>query len=449
MPPNYSKYGKILFTISSYQQYRTYIQTQALKEIQDRVVLVVNPKLVEMKLDFGVPNNQVVPYSYPGRKNTFHRHVFFINSWKNKKRIPAFWNRLVLLRPRQKLLYSILSLPILNNVVKFIFLKKAEDKILFELVKKINPSMVLSPSHAFDGLSVELIEIAKKIQIPSMMVVENWDTLCTKTIFTVKPDYLGVWGRQQAEHATLFRDMPKDKIIVLGTPMFTHYMRPEAKKQPSPYPFKYILYVGVGINFDEIGSLKKLDEIIDRLKLDLKIVYRPNVTQHKRKCPDVFFEYDFRHVVIDTPTKVYYKKSATWHIAGHAFDPSFYPNLSYLPKLLSNMEFMICTSSTMILEAALFNKKMFLLAYDDGIHRYGSHWTYKEGRHLYGVERIPNVRMVYDINDMEKIFTPGDQLKQSLEPIDVDYFVSRGATANYSSNLKKVVDKIIIEYSSE
>ena len=53
--------------------------------------------------------------------------------------------------------------------------------------------------------------------------------------------------------------------------------------------------------------------------------------------------------------------------------------------------------------------------------------------------------MVRKMEDLEKIFAPGDQLKRDVELLDIDYFVSKEATANYASNLEKAVEKIIAQ----
>lgn len=437
------KNNKILFVISTYQQYQTYIQTQALKEIRDNAVFVVNPKLAGM--DFGVFNDRIFTYYYPDSKDILHRHIF--NIYITRKG----WRRGEWFRRRQKRVYGILSLPIVHKIVKLLFLFFARDKNLTKLVKKINPAIIVLPSHAFEGMTFELIRIAKEMSIPSFMVVDNWDTLAERTLFTRKPDCLGVWSRQQAEQAVRANDMAKDSIFILGAPKFAGYMKPETKHQPSPYPFKYILYVGMSDLFDELGALKKLDETIEKQKPDVKVVYRPNITQHTRKCPDVFFEYDFKHIVLDTPAKLYYKKSASWDISQDGFNPIYFPDFAYYPKLLSNMEFMICAHSTMILEAALFNKKTYLLAYNDGFHRLGPHWAFENMGHLFGVERLGNVRMIRNKDDIEKIFSPNDELKtkEQAEPLDIDYFISKEATANYASNLKGVIDMILARHQSK
>ena len=45
------------------------------------------------------------------------------------------------------------------------------------------------------------------------------------------------------------------------------------------------------------------------------------------------------------------------------------PELSYYPALLENAEFVICPLSTMVLESAIFERRVLVIAYEDGIHK--------------------------------------------------------------------------------
>ena len=440
-----SHQNKILLVIDSYQQYQTYLRTRALEEIKDRVVFLIDSKLA--KVDFGVSGDKIFKYDYPAKKDLFYRHIFNMSTTLMSKR-HSYWFRTEWHTKRQKRIYKILSLPVLFGVAKFIFSKLARDKNLFNLIEKINPSIVLLPSHAFEGLTFEIIRAGKQLKIPSFMLIQNWDTLANRTLFPVKPDYLGVWSQQQFEQAISIMGMAEERVFILGAPRLMHYFSPGAGNQPSPFPFRYVLYGGMADRFDELGALRQLDQIIERRNLGIKIVYRPTPTQHTRNCPDVFFEYDFKHVILDTPAKAYYKKSASWDISADGFNPIYYPDLNYYPRLFSNMEYMICSHTTMMIEAPLFGKRVYALAYDDGRHPNGPHWAYKNFRHLFGLERVPNVRIIRNQEDVEKIFSPGDRLGQPAEPLDIDYFISKEATKNHSADLKKSIDKIMLERCS-
>ena len=116
---------KILFVISTYWQYENYIKTQALENIKDRVNFLVYPKLAD--LDFGVPADRIFFYSYPEKKDILHRHIFNINSWRLRKRDIVFWLRSLLFKPNQRRAYRILALPVIYNIVKFLFLRKPHN----------------------------------------------------------------------------------------------------------------------------------------------------------------------------------------------------------------------------------------------------------------------------------------------------------------------------------
>lgn len=436
---------KILFVVSTILHYRNYLKTKALEEIKDRLYFLVNPGLAN--LDFGVPADRIFSYSFPGHKEMYYRHAYNINRWKKRKKSFNVESYFSMIKPRRLLIYKILSLPVLSTIFKFYFIERGKDKKLLEIIQKIGPSLVLIPSNFYDGMAFELIRICKKINVPSFALVDNWDNICGKTIFIIKPDYIGVWSQQCEKHALNIAEMPKDRIFVLGTPKFIDYFKPENKHLSSPYPFKYILYAGTSFHYNEIGALKKIDELIEKNNLDIKVVFRPAQRQQKRDCPDIFFEYNFKHTILDIPARAYYKREAGVRVGG-GFNPIYAPDLGYYPRILSNMEFMICPLSTMIIEGSLFDKKVYILAYDDGIAPDNLKYLFHNFIHFKGVDHLKNARMVYNFEDLEKIFTPGDTLKQSLEPIDLDYFISREATANYPANLKRIVDKILTSWYS-
>ena len=120
--------------------------------------------------------------------------------------------------------------------------------------------------------------------------------------------------------------------------------------------------------------------------------------------------------------------------------------LNYYPRLLVNMEFMICPLSSMLIEGQIFSKKVFVLAYDDGVHPTNPKAMYSAYEHLHGIERLKNVRMVFDVNDLEKIFSNPEELNGPDNPLDLGYFISP-LTGDYPQMLKAAVVKILNEKS--
>ncbi len=426
--------------------YNNYIMTSALNGIKSNCFFIAPKELADRDFN-GISKDKIFWYNYPRKKHLWHRHLFNINTWKHRAKSGSFRSRFSRLKPRQQIIYKILALPILYPLVRFVFLSRAHDEPLARLIKNIGPDIILIPSSAYEGVTFEIIKIARRMHVPTCLLIDNWDNISGKTIFTRMPDYLCVWSQQGAEHAHKIRGMPKERIFIIGTPRFAEHFKEKDKNSPSPYPFKYVLFAGSTARFDELGALRRLDAAIQKNGYDIKIVYRPHPNAEGRLCADTFFEYDFQHVVLDTPARLYYKRDFKSN-----FVPELAFDLSYLPKLLSNMEFMICCLSSMIIEGLIFDKKVAVPVYDDGIHGtnlrgMGSpHAMFFAYEHFRGIERLKNIRMIYEINDLEKVFSDEKNPTPPEKIIDLDYFISK-ETANYPNNLRRVVNAILDEPS--
>lgn len=431
---------KILVVISTPEYYRNYIASHALDRIKVRCVFVVHEKL--MVKDFpGIRRKQLVPYCYPERNKSMYRHFFYVDAWRYRHKSSSFAFRFETLSDRRRqFFYKLASLPVIYNLVKFLVFKRTHDRNLEIILSGINPQIILLPSASYDGLTFEIIGIAKKKKIPTCLLVDNWDNLTSKTVFTRKPDYLVVWGNQAVEAAVRIHSMERSRVFSLGTPRFIEYMNRENLDLTSPYKFKYILFAGIAAPFDELSTLKKLEEIIDQKGLDIKIVYRPHPWRKHRKCADTFFGYDFKHIVIDEQAKLYYKRDEM-----DEFNDIYMPELSYYPKLLANMEFMICPLSTMMIEGLLFGKKVFVPVYDDGIHFTNPKNLLARHEHFREIDKFKNIYLIENLEDLEKVF-----MGFSRQMPDADYvkddsifnFISPD-TPNYPLELEKLIGRIL------
>jgi len=290
------------------------------------------------------------------------------------------------------------------------------------------------PSTGYEGETFEIIKMAKKHGIKTLMLIDNWDNLCSKTILTQKPDFMTVWGEQTKEHAIRIQKMDNEKVIALGTPRFIQYFKAQKVKPASPYKFKYALFAGNALAFDEISTLKELDKLVEKYVKDLTIIYRPHPWRHPRKCADTFFDYDFKHVKLDLQAREYYKRD---------LGDNYSPPLDYYPKLLANMQFMICPLSTMLIEGRIFKKRVFALTYDDNIHFTNPKNAYKYYEHFKGIDRIKGLTIIDDFSKLGKLFKNDNQsIKKNSINIDLDYFITE-QTQFYPKRIEQLVDKIL------
>lgn len=431
---------KILVVISTPEYYRNYITSPALDRIKERCVFIVHEKLMAKNFP-GIKKENLVPYCYPERPKSLYRHFFYVNSWRYRNKSSSFAFRFEQVpSQRRKFFYKLASLPIVYNLVKFFVFQITRDKNLEGILSEIDPQIILLPSAGYEGLTFEIIRIAQKKKIPTCLLVDNWDNLTSKTVFTRKPDYLTVWGKRAVEDAVQIHGIERSHVFPLGTARFIEYMSRENADLLSLYNFKYVLFAGIAAPFDELSTLKELEKIIDRKGLDIKIVYRPHPWRKHRKCADTFFGYDFRHIVIDEQAKLYYKRDEM-----DEFNDIYMPDLKYYPKLLANMEFMICPLSTMMIEGLLFGKKVFVPVYDDGIHFTNPKNMLARHTHFRGIDKFKNIYLVESLNDLEKIFTGAlQQISDAgiVKNNDIFDFISPD-TPNYPLELEKLVGQII------
>ncbi|MCR4324848.1 MAG: hypothetical protein NUV69_04150 [Candidatus Curtissbacteria bacterium] len=427
--------NNIVFVINTNEYYRNYITSNCLSEIKADCTFLLNKDLTRKQIP-QAKRDRVLEFSYSKEKARLHFHLFNTNTRRYGNRSLTFKFRFMRLPKFLKIKYSLLSFPVIYDLFKLYVFLGTKDKELEELIEKTKPSLILIPSSGFEGVTFEFIRIAKKYQIPVCLLIDNWDNLCSKTIFTRRPDYLAVWGKQSVEHTMRIHNVDRERVFVLGTPRFESYFRQRSEKLPSPYPFRFALFSGNAIPFDEISTLRELDGIISHLEDQIKIVYRPHPWRHPRKSFDTFFDWDFKNVILDTDARAYYKREQN----------NIIPGLDYYPRLLSNMEFMICPLSTMLIEGLIFNKKVFVITYDDGIHLTSPKNAFKYYEHFRKIEQLPNVIIVDKIEKLKYIFNNPNisnaKVNSKSKYSNLNYYLSED-TRNYSLNLKRLCETII------
>ena len=154
------------------------------------------------------------------------------------------------------------------------------EDIIEECIK-INPDLVIFPMQDSHILSFDLIRLSKKSK--SLALIDNWDNLSSRGTYSIKPDYISVWGKQTKKHAIKYHNYNSQKIFLAGTPRFEEYFKLRNKKIKSTFPFRYILFLESFGNYNNTEFLDELDNIIKRNKIwkDLKIIYRPHPWQKK------------------------------------------------------------------------------------------------------------------------------------------------------------------------
>ncbi len=336
-----------------------------------------------------------------------HYELFNVLTWRHRRRSKTFayrFSRLYRSYPNDSVVHIGKNLAGLRQAAKYVLLgnrvvaphaiPRLIDRLpinadLARIVEEVAPDVAVFPCSAHDAMGNDVVRLAEKHGFESLFLVDNWDNLSSKSLFWAVPDHLCVWGEQSREHAERIHGIPRERVSLIGTPRFEAYYSVDKRTVTPPYPFRYVLFCGAALAFDELGALHRLDDELERhpdVYGDLKIVYRPHPRRQARLSPDVFHEKDFRRVVLDEQLAESYYRG----------DFYFQPKLDYYPRLLAGAELVVCPLTTMLIESLLCGTPVLAITYDDGIHYTSPHNAYRYYLHFEGIERIAGLRLNRD-----------------------------------------------------
>ena len=157
-----------------------------------------------------------------------------------------------------------------RTLIKYSFWWPSLNRVLV----KVRPEVVLIFSGgAFSGVENILLGKSRRLGIETALVIDNWDNLSSKSLFTSSPNALGVWGPNMHRDALEIHSMSPRIVRHVGSARFRPNERPSPQSRPA-----FILFAGSGKPlFDELTALIDLRLMLDRNQLStLRIIYRPH-----------------------------------------------------------------------------------------------------------------------------------------------------------------------------
>jgi hypothetical protein len=271
-----------------------------------------------------------------------------------------------------------------------------------------------------------------------LALMYNWDNLSSKAAFACEPDFLGVGGHQAVEHAEQIHRIGRERVAVLGSPYIDLHFRHPPGSTSSPFEFPYVVFAGCYQPFDELGALELLEEEVERSRLDVKIIYLPHPKRLARKRDDFVDESRFQHVMIEPRVRNAYVEDRAKSLGRRQPLP-----LDYYPALLENAEFVVCPLSTLMLEAAIFGRRVLVIAYHDGVHR-TSPGVAIDYLHFDGVDRVKTFDVCREMSGLAPLFVKlAAERHQSTRPPkeQMDYWVYHDERP-YGERLAELVERI-------
>lgn len=87
-----------------------------------------------------------------------------------------------------------------------------------------DPDVVLvTPLVELGSPQLEYVRAARRIRVPTALLVASWDNLTLKGGLYECPDLVTVWNRPQAEEAALLHSVPQERIAITGAPAYDQW----------------------------------------------------------------------------------------------------------------------------------------------------------------------------------------------------------------------------------
>jgi hypothetical protein len=125
----------------------------------------------------------------------------------------------------------------------------------------------------------DYIAEARQIGLKSLVAIDNWDNLTSKSVYVVQPDYLSVMGSKCIEHAKNIHEIPRESVLTFGLPRFDAY-RKYLRSNPTVVRTapKRVLYAGFSMAHSEKRIVDAIANHLDE-KFGAGVVevhYRPH-----------------------------------------------------------------------------------------------------------------------------------------------------------------------------
>jgi len=223
---------KIVISVHSPRYRSLFYETGAFTELES------NYKVIYLQEDNSNASNPIggaIEIMNPVRRKknltTFLDWYSYVSMWRYRDRSKSFAlkfeNSLESKSWKHGLLIKVLAMPVIFEIFNYFFKKIFFPTIkTLKIVRDLKPDFLVVVSNGTsDGISMDLLAAANKLNIKSMFLMYNWDNITCKGVYPFMPTFAGVWGEQSAAHFFKIHRLPIFNIFILGSPQFMVYER--------------------------------------------------------------------------------------------------------------------------------------------------------------------------------------------------------------------------------
>lgn len=308
------------------------------------------------------------------------------------------------------------------------------------VLESFRPAVSVIPSKGFEWTTVDGIRKSRKLGIPSLLLVDNWDNLSSKSVFIDRPSCIATWGLQSSGHAVNFHGMEQSEVREIGTPRMDSHQFPTANRFGEERPltsFPYVLFSGTSLFCREEKVLDLLDGILHDLGSPLKIIYRPHPHRLEGRRKRILNR--FGKILIDPSSSVIQQNC---DVALLAEPPT-------IGMLLASSRFVVGGLTSVLLEADFYGKRYIALAHPERLNIYSPQRVFRGYEHYRGIEHLPYVDLCWNLTDLRGLvskclFQPtGEANPHPGTSTSREYFLTGGDGLPYSKRLESLLTEMV------
>lgn len=147
--------------------------------------------------------------------------------------------------------------------------------------------LIVSPMNARFSEETDYVKAARKLSVPTALLVLTWDNLSTKGLIQIMPDRVLAWNEQHRDDAVAIHGVPPERISIVGAPFFDKWFDRSAEIEwresfcaragldPSA-PF--LLYLGSSRNIaeDETWFVREMQAALSARARPVQLLVRPH-----------------------------------------------------------------------------------------------------------------------------------------------------------------------------
>lgn len=427
---------------------RSYLETQIFQKISDKysIELILthktNSNLLSGKNSFPIFCLEKI------RFYQLFQTVISITYWfKKQKQSNSFAARILSLKLSRRIFYSKKksgSFPSFAIVIGLLFARKnfevpvkffsLASRRFWKFLKKSNPDLIICITSGAATSNSDLLSfVGKKLRIPVLSVVENWDNLTSKAVFNIKPDFIGVWGIKDKQAAIELHDIPEESVFMLGSPRVSQMLKNRPK---SSVLGENLLFAGGSIDIED--ELIWLDCVLRfATALSIPVIYVPHPSNYNDLSQIIDSRSDI-HALIPT------------EIIGLVLKGGFkrYPKLNFYEEILRKSKVAISPYSTLLLESLLYGIHGVGIDFQDPLQIMDG-WASEKLEHLTQLNFFAKYWRATNENELAEI------LNRVINQIDLDSQIDTERTdellinpfyfytENFSQQLILVIEEIL------